>query len=199
MNYVETVAALRAAFTADDKAQDAIAKAKRAWAAANDLWAAEYGPNWVKYAQNPGGKTGVLDNRHPDAYVTMRETVLRARLVDDAEYTNFTAQIDNPLVDGTATFTFSYVAKGAPVKRTLSKKDWQSWRHDQMRTFIDAMKNAFREAQPKGARVTKTPVELVREYLVKIEAKLQKAEPGAFDTDIPEALKALRELNKMIR
>jgi len=199
MNYVETVAALRAAFTAHDRAQDAIAKAKRAWSAANDLWAAEYGPDWIKYAQNPVGKTGVLDNRHPEAYVAMREMVLRARLVDDAEYAAFTSHIDNPLVDPEATFTFSYVAKGAPTKATKTKSKWNSWKSDQMRTFMDAMKNAFREGQPKGARVTKTPVELVREYLVKIETKLQKAEPGAFDTDIPEALKALRELNRMIR
>lgn len=199
MNYVETVAALRAAFTAYDKAQDAVAKAKRAWAATNDLWAAEFGPDWIKYAQNPGGKTGVLDNRHPEAYVAMREMVLRARLVDEAEYAAFTSHIDNPLVDPAATFTFSYVVKGMRVKATKTKSDWNSWKGDQMRAFIDAMKNAFREAQPKGARVPKTPVELVREYLVKIEAKLQKAEPGAFDTDIPEALKALRELNKMIR
>ncbi len=199
MNYLDAVAAIRAAFTAHDKMQDAVTKAKRAWSAANDMWAAEYGPDWIKYAKNPVGKTGVLDNRHPEAYVAMREVVLRARLVDDAEYAAFTSHIDNPLIDPTATFTFTYVAKGAPKAVAKSKKDWQSWKGDQMKEFIVAMQNAFSEAQPKGARVTKTPVELVREYLVKIEAKLQKAEPGAFDTDIPEALKALRELNRMIR
>lgn len=92
--------------------------------------------------------------------------------------------------------------KGTPIGTISNVTTWRGDATSQLGKWRKDLK--AREAQGEGegedaAKTTKTPVLIVREALAKIENKVTKAEPGAFEMDIPKFLEALRAINKMVK
>jgi hypothetical protein len=73
------------------------------------------------------------------------------------------------------------------------------WRKELKAREVAAAAATEGEDAPTVVKTAKTPVLVVREALAKIEDRVKKAEPGAFDMDIPAFLAALRELNKLVK
>jgi hypothetical protein len=199
--FTNAVKALRVSFDAQGLADEAQAKANLAWIAADGVFAAEYDADWFKYANNPATH-GVIDNRHPEAFSSIRAMCARAA-TSDAEYERIRAFCDDPTVETTdkliADVRVTRSGKRVTEKVEKTKKAWQSWRSDQVRAFIDKVKTARKGIEPRAPRVKKAAIEQLRDLMVKAERIVQKADAGAFEMDVVGFQNSLRALNKMIR
>ena len=90
--------------------------------------------------------------------------------------------------------------KGTPIGTISGVTTWRGDATSQLGKWRKDLKTREAESETEGAaKTTKTPLLLVREALAKIEAKVTKAEPGAFEMDIPKFLESLRALNKLVK
>ena len=201
--FKSAVTALRVSFDAQGIADDAQAKANLAWIAADGLFSAEYGADWLKYANNPANpKVGTIDNRHPEAFSAIRAMCARAS-TSDAEYERIAALCEDPTAEGTdrliAEVRVTRNGKRAAEKVEKTKKDWQSWRADKVREFLAKVKVARKGVEPRAPREKKAAIERLRDLMTKAETLVKNADAGAFEMDIVGFQNSLRALNKMIR
>ena len=201
--FKNAVEALRVSFDAQGLADEAQAKANLAWLTADGLFAGEYGTDWLKYANNPANpKVGTIDNRHPEAFSAIRAMCARAS-TSDAEYERIAALCEDPTAETTdrliAEIRVTRNGKRVTEKVEKTKKDWQSWRADKVREFLAKVKTARKNVAPRAPRAAKTPLERLRDLMVKAEMIVQKADAGAFEMDVVGFQNSLRALNKMIR
>ena len=92
--------------------------------------------------------------------------------------------------------------KGTPIGTVNGVVTWRGDATSQLGKWRNDLKAREAEGEGEGegkAKTTKTPVLIVREALAKIENKVTKAEPGAFEMDIPAFLVKLREINKLVK
>lgn len=139
------------------------------------------------------GKATAENKRFRDRLMTIALAAIsiKGKRLDMAEVAKAMAEdrANKALIKGTPIGTIS----GVTTWRGNATSQLGAWRKD-------IAKREAEGAEAEGtAKTTKTPLLLVREALAKIEAKVSKAEPGAFEMDIPKFLEALRALNKLVK